>query len=158
MLDTEIEFALNEITENILDDDDLLLEGGGNACVLPYHTLFYDKPRGNLCAGADDGEGARAKKVVAGGSTTYDVGEHYEVKDGAAVKYIFAGNRRIAKVTATDRYFCHKDHPGSSTVMTDKEAVEIESSDCLPFGQQREHTGTSVTDYKFTDQEYTNFT
>jgi uncharacterized protein RhaS with RHS repeats len=92
--------------------------------------------------------------VVAGGSTTYDVGEHYEVKDGAAVKYIFAGNRRIAKVTATDRYFYHKDHLGSSTVMTDKEAVEIESSDYLPFGHQREHTGTSVTDYKFTDQEY----
>ena len=65
---------------------------------------------------------------------------------------------QLAKVTATDRYFCHKDHPGSSTVMTDKEAVEIESSDCLPFGHQREHTGTSVTDYKFTDQEYTNFT
>ena len=101
-----------------------------------------------------DGEGARAKKVVSGGSTTYYIGDHYEVKDGAAVKYIFAGNRRIAKVMATDRYFYHKDHLGSSTVMTDKEAVEIEYSDYLPFGHQREHTGTSVTDYKFTDQEY----
>jgi len=101
-----------------------------------------------------DGEGTRAKKVVTGGSTTYYIGEHYEVKDGAATKYIFAGNRRIAKVTATDKYFYHKDHLGSSTVMTDKDASEIEYSDYLPFGHQREHTGTSVTDYRFTDQEY----
>jgi RHS repeat-associated protein len=39
-------------------------------------------------------------------------------------------------------------------VVTNSFGSEVEYTDYQPFGQQREHTGTSVTDYKFTDQEY----
>jgi RHS repeat-associated protein len=100
-----------------------------------------------------DGAGARAKKRVLGGSATYYIGDHYEIKDGVATRYIFAGKRRIAKRTANEIYYYHKDHLGSSTVMTDASAGQVEYSDYLPFGHQREHSGTSVTNYKYTDQE-----
>jgi len=103
-----------------------------------------------------DGEGARAKKSVPGGSTTYYIGGHYEVKNGEGVKYIFAGDRRIARRTAGNLYalhYYHKDHLGSTTVITDRLGGKLEASDYLPFGHQREHAGTSVANYLYTDQE-----
>ena len=72
-----------------------------------------------------DGKGARAKKVVSGGATTYYVGQHLETKDTDTIKYVFAGNTRIAKITASDVYYFHKDHLGSSSVMTDATGVEV---------------------------------
>jgi RHS repeat-associated protein len=112
---------------------------GGNTVIT---DLFYD------------GDATRVKKAVQGGSTTYYIGEHFEVKDGIGTKYIFAGNLRVAKVTPSVTYYYHKDHLGSSTVMTSYPAgSSVETTDYLPFGHQREHTGTVVTDYKFTDQE-----
>ena len=67
-----------------------------------------------------DGQGVRVKEAVSGGSTTYYIGRHFEVKDGAATKYIFAGNMRIAKVTSSGKWYFHKDHLGSSTAVTDQ--------------------------------------
>jgi RHS repeat-associated protein len=100
-----------------------------------------------------DSAGAPAKKTVSSGAVTYYIGDHYEIKDGAAVKYIFAGSRRVAKIIGNTVYYFHKDHLGSSTVMTDAGAGQVEYSDYLPFGGQREHAGTSVSSYKYTDQE-----
>ncbi len=74
------------------------------------------------------------------GSTTYYIGDHFELSpaDGA-VKYIFAGNLRIAKVTPSYTYYFHKDHLGSSTAMTDDQANVVETTNYMPFGEQREH-------------------
>ncbi len=44
-----------------------------------------------------DGDGVRAKKV-GGGTTTYYISNDYEIKNGAATKYIFAGNLRVATI------------------------------------------------------------
>jgi len=103
-----------------------------------------------------DGNGGRVKKEVAQGSTTYYFGDHYEIKDGDATKYIFAGNLRIAQIVGANNdspeYF-HKDHLGSSSVMTNDQGAVVESTDYLPFGETRSHTGTEVSNYKFTDQE-----
>ena len=103
-----------------------------------------------------DGSGARAKKTVSGGSssTTYYVGNHFEVKDGTAVKYIFAGNLRVAQIKGSTLSFFHKDHLGSSTVMTDDTGSLVESTNYEPFGGQRAHTGIDTSTYKFTDQEF----
>jgi len=112
---------------------------GGNTVIT---NLYYD------------GEGNRVKKAVQGGSTTYYVGEHFEVKGSTETKYIFDGNLRVAKEEAGGTQYYHKDHLGSSTVMTDYPySSSAETTEYLPFGHQREHTGTEVTDYKFTDQE-----
>ena len=101
-----------------------------------------------------DGDGTRVKKVVSGGSTTYYIGGHFEVANGIETKYIFGENLRIAKVTSSTKYFFHKNHLGSSTVMTDyPNGLEIESAEYLPIGLTRKQTGTEVTYYRFTDQE-----
>jgi RHS repeat-associated protein len=102
------------------------------------------------------GTGERVKKRVYSGGTvtdTYYIGDHFEVKGGETIKYIFAGNLRVAQVKGTTRSFFHKDHLGSSTVMTDASGYELEYSDYAPFGSQRAHTGTSTSDYRYTDQE-----
>ncbi len=103
-----------------------------------------------------DGSGARAKKTVSGGSssTTYYIGNHFEVKDGTAIKYIFAGNLRVAQIKGSTLSFFHKDHLGSSTFMTDDWGTLLESTNYEPFGGQRAHTGIDTSSYKFTDQEF----
>ena len=103
-----------------------------------------------------DGSGARAKKTVSGGSssTTYYIGNHFEVKDGTAVKYVFAGNLRVAQIEGSALSYFHKDHLGSSTVMNDDTGSLVESTNYEPFGGQRAHTGIDTSTYKFTDQEF----
>ena len=100
-----------------------------------------------------DGEGKRAKKVHGAASTLY-IGDHYEVIDGVATKFIFAGNLRIAKISTEGTFYFHKDHLGSSTVMTDSNGINWEErTDYMPFGAMRVHEGADVSAYKFTDQE-----
>ena len=99
-----------------------------------------------------DGEGRRAKKVRGASSTLY-IGEHYEVINGTATKYIFAGNLRIAKVSTGGTLYFHKDHLGSSTVMTDDGTGSAETTEYMPFSSMRDHTGADLTAYKYTDQE-----
>ncbi len=101
-----------------------------------------------------DGDGVRSKKIVEGSSTAYYIGAHFEIKDGVATKFIFAGNLRIAKAAASGTHYFHKDHLGSSTVMTDATGAAVETTDYMPFGSQRDPTGTDVSNYKFTDQEF----
>jgi len=98
------------------------------------------------------------KKVVSGGSTTLYIGEYYEVKDGVVTKYIFGGNLRLAVVKGANTYYYHKDHLGSTGATTDVNGNQVEGADYLPFGSMREHAGSNVSDYKFTDQELDNET
>jgi RHS repeat-associated protein len=101
-----------------------------------------------------DGLGRRAKKVVSGGgSTTYYVTEGFEVIDETAIAYVFAGNLRVAKVADGVTSYFHKDHLGSSTVMTNNSGTVVEASGYMPFGEFRSHSGTFTSSYKFTDQE-----
>ena len=37
--------------------------------------------------------------------------------------------------------------------MTDASGAKVETTEYVPYGEMREHTGTEVTNYKFTDQE-----
>lgn len=101
-----------------------------------------------------DGLGRRAKKQVSGGgAATYYVSDQYEVIGGAATKYVFAGNLRVAKVVSGVTHYFHKDHLGSSTVMSDYSGTVVEASEYYPFGAFRSHLGTATSSYKFTDQE-----
>ena len=101
-----------------------------------------------------DGQSRRVKKTKSWGSDTFYIGDHFEIENGTEVKYIFAGNQRVAKVTAAGTHFFHKDHLGSSNVVTDyANGAAVETSEYLPFGQTREQTGTAISNYKFTDQE-----
>jgi RHS repeat-associated protein len=99
-----------------------------------------------------DGMGTRVKKSV-GTTHTYYIGDHFEIEGGTFIKYIFAGNLRVAQVKGSTQTYFHKDHLGSSTVMTNASGAEVESTDYMPFGGIRNHTGTNTSNYKFTDQE-----
>lgn len=107
---------------------------------------------GSITSLTYDGDGTRAKKTALSG-TTYYIGEHFEVINGLQTKHVFAGNLRIAKVSSIGVYYYHKDHIGSSSVMTNMNGNLVETSNYMPFGEMREHTGSTVTNYKFTDQE-----
>lgn len=100
-----------------------------------------------------DGLGNRVIKQASGGGITYYIGDHFELKDGIATKYIFAGNLRVAKVTPSGPNYYHKDHLSSSSAVTDDAGAVIEMTEYQPFGAERDHAGEVVSDYKFTDQE-----
>jgi len=104
-----------------------------------------------------DGEGWRVKKVVDEADKVYYVGEHYEVMDGdEPVKYVFAGNIRLAMVDSSGIYYYHKDHLGSTAGMTrsDSSAIQAGSeADYLPYGGERTSSSVTLTSYAFTDQE-----
>jgi len=70
-----------------------------------------------------------------------------------ATKYIFAGNLRIAKITSSDTQYFHKDHLQSSTAVTNDLGEKLEATEYFPFGLERSHTGSRVSNYKYTDQE-----
>jgi YD repeat-containing protein len=98
-----------------------------------------------------DGEGKRAKKTN-GGNTTRYINKYYEIINGVATKYVFAGNLRIAKIDSSGTYYYHKDHLGSSTVMTNSSGESVEFSEYLPYGGERDQAGSLISNYKFTDQ------
>ena len=117
---------------------------------------------------AYDGEGRRTKKTVSVlsltkgttisidpkiTSTTLYVDDSCQVINGKTVKYIFAGTIRIAEIRNGALHYYHKDHLGSSSVLTDANGSRVESAEYLPFGGIREYAGTWTTDYKFTDRE-----
>lgn len=109
---------------------------------------------GTLTTFVYDGEGVRVEKSVLGGPQTFYIGEHYEITDGSATRYVFANGTRIAMVNdhGAVTYF-HQDHLGSSTVLTNGQGVEVSSAEYLPFGGNRKQTGEDMADYRFTDQE-----
>jgi RHS repeat-associated protein len=88
--------------------------------------------------------------------TTYYVGKHYEIINGVPTKYIFAGNQRVAKVSTAGTFYYHGDHLGSAAAMTDANGAivnVVETTNYAPYGSIREHTGQTISNYKFTDQE-----
>ena len=79
--------------------------------------------------------------------------KYFEVEGTSAVKYVFAGNQRIARIAAAGTRYFHQDHLGSATVVTNEVGADVEGSEYLPFGGQRSHIGNVQAPYKFTDQE-----
>jgi RHS repeat-associated protein len=145
---------------------------------VPYREISYnaenmpsqislpgEDPTGTNCSGGQpeaectqkeefiyDGENKRARKTSSTGSTYY-IGEHFEIIDGIPIKYIFAGNLRIARITSTDTQYFHKDHLQSSTAVTNDLGEKVETTEYFPFGYERSHTGLRTSNYKYTDQE-----
>jgi RHS repeat-associated protein len=101
-----------------------------------------------------DGEAKRAKKSGPGG-TTYYFSNAFEQIGTTETCYVFAGNLRVAMVKdhTTVTYF-HKDHLGSSSVVTDENGDAKEQTRYMPFGGKRgEAAGITASNYLFTDQE-----
>ena len=100
------------------------------------------------------------------------VDEHYEVRDGTPVKYVYADQHRVARFigsitasagasapspnqTVSVRYY-HQDHLGSTNVVTDEDGNLIEEIAYYPFGHPRFSFRPSSVDsepYKFSQKE-----
>ncbi len=113
-------------------------------------------PAGSRCPGTVefgyDGENRRAVKNSAAGSTYY-VGQHFEVRNGSPVCYVFAGDLRLSEVTPQATRHLHKDHLLSTVAVTDEAGNRIESADYIPFGQARNRSGVPSAAFRYTDQE-----
>ncbi|MFO7964024.1 MAG: polymorphic toxin type 10 domain-containing protein [Desulfobacterales bacterium] len=86
---------------------------------------------------------------------TYYYGKYFEVNNGIETKYIYAGNLRVAEVSNNSTRFFHKDHIGSSILMTNSagEIIEKESAEYRPYGDIRKGK-IGKNRYKYTDQEF----
>jgi len=109
---------------------------------------------GNTVDFVYDGSGVRAKKTVNQTNATYYIGKYYEKRNGVVTKYVFAGNTRIAKIKGTDVFYFHKDHLGSSTLLTNASGTVVETTEYMPFGGDKTRSGALEANYKYTDQEY----
>jgi RHS repeat-associated protein len=98
-----------------------------------------------------DGDGKQVTATV-NGVTTYYVGNHYEVKNGTATKYYFAGSTRLAVRTGGTLSYLLGDHIGSSSVTTDANGITVGESLYKAFGETRYTLGNLGTDYHFTGQ------
>jgi RHS repeat-associated protein len=109
---------------------------------------------GNTVDFVYNGSGVRAKKTVNQTNATYYIGQYYEKRNGIITKYIFSGNTRIAKIKGKDVFYFHKDHLGSSTLLTNASGTVVETTEYMPFGGDKSRSGALEANYKYTDQEY----
>ncbi|WP_027360159.1 FG-GAP-like repeat-containing protein [Desulforegula conservatrix] len=100
-----------------------------------------------------DGDNKRAVKT-SGYGTSYYAGDIFEERTGKQVRYIFAGNQRIASSSPGEApvYF-HKDHLGSTTVLTRNGTLYSPAGGYYPYGLERSPVGDAEVHYTFTDQE-----
>lgn len=107
------------------------------------------------------------------GSVVQYVDRHYEVRDGTPIKYVYAGQRRVARITGSSapkggpntpppnpatpaiRYY-HQDHLGSTNLLTDALGNLREEVAYYPYGHPRWiHRRASLESepYKFSQKE-----
>jgi RHS repeat-associated protein len=84
------------------------------------------------------------------------VDETYEIRNGQPVKYVFAGDLRVARIRGSEVHYFHRDHLNSSTLVTNAASALIESTTYEPYGLQRADCQPKINNvpYAFTDQEW----
>ncbi len=143
-------------------------DNNGNMTSGAGRTLTYDfenRPtsiasnNGVITTMVYDGDGGRVKKI-AGTTTVRFIGKLYECENTTCVKYIFAGEQRIAIKQVSNGLvdYYHSDHLGSTSVITNgTTGAQEENITYYPYGATRTNTSgtTPPTDvpYKFTGQE-----
>ncbi|NWG34981.1 MAG: RHS repeat-associated core domain-containing protein [Chloroflexi bacterium] len=102
-----------------------------------------------------NGDGQRVKSVITTNiatTTTYFVGNYYEVANGVVTKYYYAGAQRIAMRTGGKLYFMFGDHLGSTSMTTDASGNIVSEMRYKAWGEVRYASGNTPTDYTFTGQ------
>jgi RHS repeat-associated protein len=102
-----------------------------------------------------DGDGHRVKSVITtdiASTTTYFVGNHYEVTGAEVTKYYYAGSQRIAMRKNGTLNYILGDHLGSTSLVTDAAGVIMSEQQYKAWGETRSSSGTEVTKYQYTGQ------
>ena len=105
-----------------------------------------------------DPDRRRVKKTV-GTSTTYylrgpggSVLAEYSGQNLSA-RYVYAGSRRIARITGDSASYYLADHLGSTRSLVDEEGTVTAAYDYWPYGKVLESSGTGATHFRFTGHE-----
>jgi RHS repeat-associated protein len=98
-----------------------------------------------------DGDGNRVKGTV-GSTTTYYVGNYYELSGSTTRKYYYAGSQRVAMTENGTVYYLLSDHLGSTAVTANNTGGWNGEVRYYAFGGTRYNQGTSPTTYRYTGQ------
>ena len=88
---------------------------------------------------AYDAEGVRLTKTL-GPTTTYYVGNDYELTGTEVTKYISLAGAMVAKRVGTVTSWLHTDHQGTIQAITNASGVEIQRIKHRPYGERIETT------------------
>ena len=102
-----------------------------------------------------DGDGLRVKSVMTtdvATTTTYFVGNHYELTAGIVTKYYYAGSQRIAMRKNGTLNYLIGDHLGSTSLVTDASGNVVNQTQYKAWGEERYSSGTKQTGYGYTGQ------
>ena len=96
--------------------------------------------------------GKRVKSIFNGNTTTYFVGNHYEVTGSTIIKYYYAGSQRIAMRTNGTLLYILGDHLGSTSLTTDANGQNPTKTYYKAWGEVRYASGAAPTKYTYTGQ------
>jgi hypothetical protein len=98
-----------------------------------------------------NGDGQRVIATIGATISTY-IGGYFEWQAGTGKSYYFAGAQRIAMRTSAGVEFLLGDHLGSTSLTVDSLGGNPRELRYYPWGEVRWASGTTPTDYRFTDQ------
>ncbi len=139
-------------------------DAAGNMTNDGNHAYFYDAENrlvqvdgGNTAIYVYDAYGHRVRSAVSGTSRDYVynsdsvVAEWYSSCSCWGMGYVYANGSPLAQYANSTTYFAHKDHLGSTRLLTAMDQSIYDNMDYLPFGEQI--AGGSGTTHKFTGDE-----
>ncbi len=115
--------------------------GGGGGCVIaaaapPFLAVpAYLKPASDATVRFEYDATGKLALARSAAAETYFIGRHFEIQNGAAVRYLFAGKLRIAMIRGNQMTFLHQDHLGSVVLTTDAGGQVRQRQGFEPFGQ-----------------------
>jgi RHS repeat-associated protein len=159
-------FSQNVNTQNQLLGAPYQYDTAGNMIQDASHTYTYDAENhliavdgGSTASYAYDPLGRRAAKTAGGTTTsyTYDLAGNvvfeYQGSSGWQTGYLyFAGALKAEYNSNGQLVFIHKDHLGSTRLVTAVNQSVSDNMDYLPYGEQI--AGASGTTHKFTGDEH----
>jgi RHS repeat-associated protein len=149
--DTNHKHAVTQVgtTAYTYDPNGNMTARGSDAFTYDYENRLTNASVGGVTtAYTYNADSARVKKVV-GSTTTYYVGNWYEVTNSSAItKYYYFGAQRVAMRTSAGVTYLHGDHLGSTSATS---GAQPSSQTYYAFGKVR--SGSLPTDYTFTGQK-----
>ncbi len=135
-----------------------MLSRGADTFQYDYENRLTQATVGGLATQyAYNADGARVKRVM-GSTTTYYIGNWFEVTQaGAVTKYYYFNGKRVAMQYIAPQQggvltYLHTDHLGSTSVASTASGALVARQTYYAYGAPRTSEGTLPTDYTFTGQ------
>jgi RHS repeat-associated protein len=162
--------SLSFNNKNQITNSGFVYDAAGNMTAQTGSTYQYDAENrmtsvnGGSTATYDYGPNGERVRKLAGGATTYyfrdlsgQVLTELAPNNVWTVGYVYLHGQLLAQYKDGTTYFAHKDHLGSTRLLTKMDQSTQECTDYLPYGEQQSSVcalpGTATTTHKFTGQE-----